>query len=752
VQLSASATSYDGSTVTSYSWSQIAADDDATPIVPVQISNPAIANPTITLPNAESYKTKLVALLKYPDRAEVLPINPHALEEAETAILKLTVTTSSGTYTDTVNITANLGLSVTTGLRNIGLGVPQLLQAASKAGSPAAPVSSYNWTLTTKPGGSNATLKDPTSRWPILVTDLTGGYVVTESVTGASFDFSAGRWQGAITGLDGNGRPLTDNCTNCHAEGGLAAAAAYFESWRKSGHAEIFAQNINQVGHHWTTAGCASCHTVGYDTIATAKNDGFDDYVASSGWTPPAGAATNYASMFNAATSDLRKLATLANVQCENCHGPNGSIAHANTAKRPQRVSLSAGLCSACHGEPLRHGRFQQWQLSGHSNYDLALEEATVESRAPSGTSAGAGHCGRCHSAQGFINWVAGGDLTQYIQGADKTPGTWATAAELTAMGLTNASVHPQTCATCHEAHQQGTTSSEPNTATVRLDGDLGMTPAGFEAPGVGHGAICIACHNTRNGAHNDLVVPSATFTTPHAPSQGDVLMGENAYFVAPGSRGPHSYITNTCTNCHMQLTPPPELLSYSQTGTNHSFKAEMTICANCHGDFDGGTLQTVMEKSMSKVLAKVQDGIKARMNAASTVWVRARNATTGAYSSSSATSSNVMIDTVANPIKTVTLSGSTATVTLTTPLSDTWSTPGTPISLPTFTVALSALKVDNGTQTAAGTGLVVATTTNLYRAIWNYSLVSNDGSKGVHNPSFVRDVLNATLNKDLAQ
>ncbi|HEY5959880.1 MAG TPA: hypothetical protein VIV60_25170, partial [Polyangiaceae bacterium] len=400
----------------------------------------------------------------------------------------------------------------------------------------------------------------------------------------------------------------------------------------------------------------------------------------------------------------------------------------------------------------LRHGRFQQWQLSGHSNYALALEEGTVESRAPSSTSAGAGHCGRCHSAQGFVNWVAQGDLTQYLQGADKTPGAWATGAELTAMGLTNASVHPQTCATCHEAHLQGTTSSEPNTATVRLDGDLGMTPAGFDAPGVGHGAICIACHNTRNGAHNDLIVPGATFTTPHAPAQGDVLMGENAYFVAPGARGPHSYITNTCTNCHMQLTPPPELLSYSQTGTNHSFKAEMTICANCHGEFDGGSMQAVMEKNMGKLLVKIQDGIKARMNAANVVWVRARNTATGAYSSSSSTSANLMLDTSVNPVKSVVLSGTTATVTLTSAISDTWSTPGTPIGITSFSVALSVLKVDNGSLTAAGAGLVVPTTTNLYRAIWNYSLVTNDGSKGVHNPSFVRDVVNATLNKDLAQ
>ena len=47
-----------------------------------------------------------------------------------------------------------------------------------------------------------------------------------------------------------------------------------------------------------------------------------------------------------------------------------------------QHVSVSpADLCGSCHGEPPRHGRFQQWEESGHGNYELAIDEATVENR-----------------------------------------------------------------------------------------------------------------------------------------------------------------------------------------------------------------------------------------------------------------------------------------------------------------------------------------------------------------------------------
>jgi len=48
--------------------------------------------------------------------------------------------------------------------------------------------------------------------------------------------------------------------------------------------------------------------------------------------------------------------------------------------------------------------------------------------------------------------------------------------------------------------------------------------------------------------------------------------MGENAYFVDVGIRGSHSLVEDSCVNCHMEKTPPPDLLSYELGGSNHTF------------------------------------------------------------------------------------------------------------------------------------------------------------------------------------
>ena len=46
---------------------------------------------------------------------------------------------------------------------------------------------------------------------------------------------------------------------------------------------------------------------------------------------------------------------------------------------------------------------------------------------------------------------------------------------------------------------------------------------------------------------------------------------------------------------------------------------------------------------------------------------------------------------------------------------------------------------------------VVYALSGNMVRACWNYLLIKQDLSKGVHNPSFVSDVLLTTNGKDLS-
>jgi hypothetical protein len=262
-----------------------------------------------------------------------------------------------------------------------------------------------------------------------------------------------------------------------------------------------------------------------------------------------------------------------------NCHGP-GSAAHVNGSNSASTSALRAAPATAsCCATDDSSGRVRH-SADGRPRHRRGARHRRSSLR-------------RCHWRRASPR-VEQNDFSKQIQGAAGN----ATVAEMTALGMTRASVHPQTCVTCHDPHAQGTLSGEPNTATVRISGDTGMLPAGFKATGVGHGALCITCHNTRNGAHNDNIA-LASYSGPHAPSQGDALMGQNFYFVTPGKRGGHSYITDTCTTCHMVLSDPPAEYSYQKSGTNHSFKADPGMCSNCHGTYDGGTLQTVVAQGI---------------------------------------------------------------------------------------------------------------------------------------------------------
>ncbi len=506
VSPTANAEIYDDSTGATYAWTQKSG-------VPLTITGETTATPTITLADLESYKTALATHLEQPDRFMLLGVDPYALEEAETAVFEVAVTTSSGTYKDTVNVVADLGLTWTTGVQNAPIDVNMIFQAKEDSGG-------YSWTVA-GPSGSTAAFDSATSRWPMLKPDVKGEYTITETNSGDTFKVFAGEWKGIITGVGSDGKPEVDaTCKQCHND---SYAPDKFTPWQKSGHSEIFTQNMSDPNNHWSTS-CANCHGVGYNPDAT--NGGWDEAMASESWTVPHPGGPNvYKDMFTSAP----KTAALANIQCENCHGPQDSAAHQQGSA--WRASDSSQLCGSCHGEPARHGRYQQWKESGHANYTLALDEATVESRG-----ATAAHCGRCHSSAGFKAWITQGDLTKNIQGSNGN----ATVAELTAMGLTEAAVHPQTCVTCHDPHAQGDTSGEPNTATVRVEGDTDMLPAGYKATGVGKGALCMTCHNTRNGAHGDSIALTSQ-SAPHVAAQADVLMGQERVLREPGMRGGHS-------------------------------------------------------------------------------------------------------------------------------------------------------------------------------------------------------------------
>ncbi len=162
--------------------------------------------------------------------------------------------------------------------------------------------------------------------------------------------------------------------------------------WQKTLHAQIFTSGING-GPGTTGTSCLKCHTVGYDTNTNAVNGGFDDVATQLGWTfPKVLAPTNWAYM----QATYPSLANLANIQCENCHGPGSQHAYGLGNTNLITRTVKSGDCNQCHDAPTHHIYGTQWLTSAHAG---GLSTAAT---VPSGPSRWM--CVGCHTAEGFID------------------------------------------------------------------------------------------------------------------------------------------------------------------------------------------------------------------------------------------------------------------------------------------------------------------------------------------------------------
>ena len=687
----------DGSSLVSIAWTQVSGAE-------ARLSGAATETVTATLASVSGYKDMLFHVLAEPpigedqlppnvpvpegefpggviqNRFEVVGINPFALEEAALVILEVEVVTSSGTYHGEGEIHTSLPWVPAAGIHTVPIGVPVLLHGREQE--------YYDWQLG-PPNGSTAALDDPGAQNPGFTPDVAGRYWidVTDHEGGGKLTMSvfAGTWRGIIEAQDDHGRPIVDqSCLNCHND---EIAPAVFSDWTQTGHAEILTNNLNTSTHYGPN--CFPCHTVGYNPAA--ENDGVDDAPDYQDFLD-SGLINNPGDNWTTMLDEFPASARLSNIQCENCHGPQGSGGHTNSE---MRVSLSSNVCATCHGEPLRHARFQQWQLSAHANYELAIEEGT------------SGSCSRCHTGNGFLTWLP------VLLGEE--PGDPLDSIEVS---WTEEEIHPQTCQTCHDPHNIGTTSGSDPNATVRISGDTPPLIAGFAATDVGRGAICMTCHNTRRGLRNDdtfdeFFGTSEAARAPHGGAQADVLMGQNAYLVEVGNRGKHSLLEDACVDCHMEATPPPPDLAYNEGGTNHTFYARNDICGSCHGFETGDELQDAVSADMAELKGLIEEGlfnlISEQIDAGNTIDLDG-DAT---ISNASDIGSIEFGETRGRQAMTVIFGNGTAVGP--TRMSDIEVVPPGGDAFDLYDVA-DPILIKSG---------------------WNWHLFNNDGSRGVHNPSF---------------
>ena len=446
------------------------------------------------------------------------------------------------------------------GLTTVAIGQPAYLEAQVTSTWSASDISGVVWTLNIKPDGSkagigtsplgmNIPVYEPSDRLTaqvagraLLRPDVAGVYEVSATVTthsGPTATVAMTIVAGTYVGISA--------CSKCHNSG---PAEQEVQSWSKTLHSQIFTSEMTgAAGDASYSSSCWQCHTVGYDLNATVPNGGFSSLMTQLGWTAPAAAAPA------AWTSMPAALQNVANIQCENCHGPGSE--HANSGGTPWAItaSMTSGDCGQCHDDPPHHYKSTEWDNSAHA----------VTTTDPAGNAT----CVGCHTSFGFIARMTG----------NPNPNT--------AYGAIN-------CQTCHEPHGQTT----PTTANHLIRNDAPVTLAdGTQVTNAGEGALCMQCHQARQNANvYAATTPGSTYFGPHEGPQADMLEGTNGYTYGqsiPSSA--HAFVTHdTCVQCHMQATTSGTPAFLNAGG--HTFKTDFTpagsttpvelvgACQSCHG------------------------------------------------------------------------------------------------------------------------------------------------------------------------
>lgn len=483
------------------------------------------------------------------------------------------------------------GIQTASGLSTVAVGQPAYFDLIINAAVTNGEVTSVVWSLTNTPVGSVAVLTNsplgtnvPPYRMVertsskvgsriMIRPDVPGQYTIKVSVvtlgtgsTNLTKTITAGTYLGAQT------------CALCHS-GGLVASNTY-TPWSMTAHATAFQLAIDGLNTDHFSQSCIKCHAVGFDANTNANNGGFDDVAAQTGWVfPTVFTNGNWAAMPAA-------LKNVANVQCENCHGPGSQHAFSLGNTNLITVTTASGDCAQCHDSLSHHYKTTEWNNSRHA----------MATKTPSGPTRF--NCVRCHTADGFVQFIdhAGTSNVPYV---------------------TNTVYEPITCAACHDPHDASNPHQLRAANTYTLPEGTTITNAGF-------GALCMQCHHSRNGDVTNninnyrLGLPTwaggSSFGV-HDSTAGDMVEGVNGFTYGkfiPSST--HSFVVkDVCVGCHMQpvASGDPAFTkagghTFSMTylsGTNVIDKVD--VCQSCHGpveefnfarkDYDGdGVVQGV--------------------------------------------------------------------------------------------------------------------------------------------------------------
>jgi hypothetical protein len=171
-----------------------------------------------------------------------------------------------------------------------------------------------------------------------------------------------------------------------------------------------------------------------------------------------------------------------------------------------------------------------------------------------------------------------------------------------------------------------------------------------------------------------------------------------------------------------MEATPPPAELSYLQGGTNHTFFPSPEICADCHFGLPAERIQGPVQMKLDDLQSDQEDALL-DLIAAQTTQGRVVDLNEEAIISD------------AGDVQEIVFGEFRGRQSIT-------------VTLPGGTFGPFRMN-DVDVRTGGGTGLGQLydfADPRVVKAGWNWGLVYNDGSRGVHNPSFANNVLDASV------
>jgi len=256
------------------------------------------------------------------------------------------------------------------------------------------------------------------------------------------------------------------------------------------------------------------------------------------------------------------------------------------------------------------------------------------------------------------------------------------------------------TCGACHDSHDATNPGQLRTVAAVTLVENDGQTDGGgMTVEGHGAGQLCMQCHHARHApvnAEGDEIAEGDAHFGPHHSTQADVLYGQTGYELVNASftfnSSGHGEIEDACVTCHVHAVPYGEFAADSAS-VGHTFLPTTAACEPCHGEInDFSDIMAKHDYDNDGTVEGIQVEVGGLMEMLATKMVEA----------------------------------------------DT--TPGD-------TLVGAVADVDSVLDHLDGMDATSALAVELRKAGWNLSYVANDASHGVHNPAYVIELLQQSIN-----